>query len=126
MSAALTLGLAEALLRQPLTVMRGRWPRAVALLGRQSLEEAMGELWAATLPAMAKASARAQLLCLPAYLGDDEAAETAAHTWGWLTGACHHRTYELAPSAGELDAALRSVRRVVDAVDGRLVSMSKG
>ena len=41
MSAALTLDLAEALLRTPLPVMRGRWPRVVALLARQSLEAAI-------------------------------------------------------------------------------------
>ena len=76
MSAALTLDLAEALLRTPLPVMRGRWPRVVALLARQSLEEAIDELWAARLPAMAATSARAQLLCLGEYLGDDEVVRT--------------------------------------------------
>jgi hypothetical protein len=116
MSAALTLDLAEALLRTPLPVMRGRWPRAVALLARQSLEEAIDELWAARLPAMAGTSARAQLLCLPDYLGDDEVAEDAAHAWGWLSGVCHHRSYEVAPTSTELEAAVRSVRRLVAAV----------
>jgi hypothetical protein len=115
-TAALTLDLAEALLRTPLPVMRGRWPRVVALLTRQSLEEAIDELWAARLPAMAATSARAQLLCLPEYLGDDEVAEDAAHTWGWLSNVCHHRSYEVAPTSTELQGAVRSVRRLVEAV----------
>src|SRR5207248_5621210 len=82
-TATLTLDLAEALLRTELPVMRGRWSRVVALLARQSLEEAIDELWAARLPAMAATSARAQLLCLPEYLDDDNVAADAAHTWGW-------------------------------------------
>jgi len=116
-SAALTLDLAEALLRTPLPVMRGRWPRVVALLARQSLEEAIDELWAARLPAMATTSARAQLLCLPEYLGDDEVAEAAAHTWGWLSNACHHRSYEVAPTSGELEGAVQALRRLIDRVE---------
>jgi hypothetical protein len=99
---------------------RGRWPRAVALLvSRQSLEEAIDELWAATLPAMETTSARAQLLCLPPYLGDDETAADAAHTWGWLSRVCHHRAYEVAPTGTELEDALRAVRKLVTAVDAR-------
>ena len=117
MSAALTLDLAEALLRTPLPVMRGRWPRVVALLARQSLEEAIDELWAARLPAMAATSARAQLLCLPEYLGDDEVAEAAAHTWGWLSNVCHHRSFEVATTSTELDDAVGAVRQLIDEID---------
>ena len=120
MTATLTLDLAETLLRTELPVMRGRWPRAVALLTRQSLEETMGELWTGSLPAMAATSARAQLLCLPAYLADDETAEAAAHAWGWLSQACHHRVYELAPNAVELTRAIETVRRLITAVHARL------
>jgi hypothetical protein len=116
-TAAVTLGLAEALLRTPLPVMRGRWPRVVALLTRQSLEEAIDELWTARLPPMAATTARAQLLCLPEYLGDDEVAEAAAHTWGWLSNVCHHRSYEVAPTSVELEGAVRTVRRLIDAID---------
>jgi hypothetical protein len=115
--AALTLDLAEALLRSPIPVMRGRWPQAVALLTRQSLEEAIDELWAETLPAMAATSARAQLLCLGEYLGDEEAAENAAHTWGWLSNVCHHRAYELAPTSTELEAAMQSVRGLIETIN---------
>jgi len=117
--ATLTLDLAEALLRSPIPIMRGRWPQAVALLTRQSLEEAIDELWAETLPAMAATSGRAQLLCLREYLGDEEAAEDAANTWGWLSNVCHHRSYELAPTGGELDGAIQAVRRLIEAVDHR-------
>lgn len=117
MTAALTLDLAEALLRTELPVMRGRWPRVVALLARQSLEEAIDELWAARLPAMAATSARAQLLCLPEYLGDDDVAADAAHTWGWLSNVCHHRSYEVAPTSTELDGAVRAVRRLIETVN---------
>ena len=117
MSAALTLDLAEAFLRTPLPVMRGRWPKVVALLTRQALEEAMDELWAERLPAMATTSARAQLLCLPEYLGDEEVAEDASHTWGWLSNVCHHRSYELGPTGTELAAATRSVRRLLERIE---------
>jgi hypothetical protein len=85
-SAALTLDLVEALLETPLPVMRGCWPQAVALLARQSLEEAIDELWAGTLPAMAGTSARAQLLCVAEYPGDDEIADGAAHAWAGSAG----------------------------------------
>lgn len=119
MSATVTLELADALLRHPLPVMRGRWPRAVALLARQSLEEALDELWAEVLPGAERASSRAQLLCLPAYLGDEEAAESAAHAWSRLSRACHHRIYELAPGSGELERLLAEVRRLIRAVERR-------
>jgi hypothetical protein len=66
---------------------------------------------------MAATSARAQLLCLPEYLGDDEVAEAAAHTWGWLSNVCLHRSYEVAPTSGELDGAVQAVRRLIEAVD---------
>ena len=115
----MTLDLAEALLRNPLPVMRGRWPQVVALLARQSLEEAIDELWAETVPAMTATSARAQLLCLAEYLGDDEVAEDAAHTWGWLSRVCHHRSYELAPTSTELEGAVQTARRLIETVDRR-------
>ena len=119
MTASMTLDLADTLLHHSVPVMRGRWPRAVALLARQSLEEALDDLWAVVLPGAERASARAQLLCLPEYLGDEEAAESAAHAWSGLSRACHHRTYELAPSSGELERLVAEVRDVIRAVEKR-------
>ena len=93
----------------------GLWARAAAFLGRQSLEDAMSWVWIRRAPGLESCPARAQLLCLGPYLGDEELAESAAYVYGRLSSACHHHAYELAPTADELRAWLSAVDRLMSA-----------
>jgi hypothetical protein len=82
----------------------GLWPRAAALLARRALEASVLGLWQRRTLDLESCSMRAQLICLRTYLGDSELAARAGHAWSALNRACHHHTYELAPTAWELDA----------------------
>jgi hypothetical protein len=86
----------------------GLWPRAAALLARQALEESLDEFWASHEPGLANCSTRAQLLCVASYLGESHA-ETCTAVWGSLSRACHHHSYELAPTAEELNGWIDQV-----------------
>lgn len=90
-------------------------PRAAAVLARQALESQIVAVLAARISGIDRAPLRAQLLCLQTYSADPDLAEAVAHAWWALTGACHHRLYELAPSASELDNWLETVARFVAA-----------
>lgn len=104
---------ARDLVRRPTAGTVGLWPRAAALLGRRALEEALDELWSKRAPGMERATARAQLSCLPDYLGDPGLASEIVFTWSVLSSACHHHAYELAPTAPELERRLDAVDRLV-------------
>jgi hypothetical protein len=106
---------ARGLLRRPDPATAGLWPRAAALLARQALEAALGELWRRKRLELADCPMRVQLLCLRDYLADRGAARGAAHAWAALSRACHQRPYELAPTAGELAGWLEAVETVVAA-----------
>lgn len=80
---------------------RGMWPRSAAFLIRLALEQSLDELWGAVQPGLAECSMRAQLLCLPLYVGEVSARRAGA-AWSELSRACHYHTYELAPTAVEL------------------------
>lgn len=95
----------------------GVWPRAAALLGRRAIEEALDRLWAKRAPGMERASARAQLACLPDYVSDRTLAADVAYAWASLSSACHHRTYELAPTAGELQRRFAVADRLIEHVE---------
>lgn len=113
------LAAARALLADKSAATAGGWPRMVALLTRQALEEALGEFWEAR-PATAGLSAssrKSQLACLPFYL-DAGVAREAAYVWAALSDACHYHAYELAPTAGELTGW-------IDAVAGLTQSMNQ-
>lgn len=88
-------------------------PRAAAALARQSLEGQLLVLLGARFPGLEHCGVRAQLLCLQASLDDQTLAEEVAHAWWALTGACHHRLYELGPSRMELEGQLDVVARFV-------------
>ncbi len=77
----------------------------------------MDLLWSARAPIVARCSMSAQLLILPGYLRDDDAAREAAYAWSALSRACHHHVYELAPTAPELRALIQSARRVGAAIE---------
>ena len=91
----------------------GLWPRASALLARQALEDAMDGFWLVRAPGMEQCSARAQLLCLSHYVGDEELAERVSYAWAGLSGACHQHPYELSPTSAELIGWLTTVDQLV-------------
>jgi hypothetical protein len=95
----------------------GLWPRAAALLGRQALELSLARLWTLTAPGLERTSARCQLLCLTGLLDDRDLAGRVSSTWSGLSRACHHRAYELAPTAAELTAWLETVWALDDRVE---------
>ena len=109
---------AYSVLEEPPAALTGRWPRAVALLGRQALETSLADLWAKREVKIGWASERSQLLCLPQVLGNRRLAEDTTLAWNGLSEACHQHAYNLPPTAGELAAWLEIVddlRRAVDA-----------
>ena len=108
------LAAANGLMQRPDTLITGIWPRAAALLARQALEAAMAELWAAKRQAaeMAGCTMRSQLLCLTAYL-DPGTARRAAYLFAALSRACHHHSYELAPTAAELTGWLDQAGQLI-------------
>ena len=91
----------------------GLWPRATALLARQALEAALDDFWRVRAPGMEHCSARAQLLCLSYYLGDEEIAERVSYAWAGLSRACHQHPYELPPTSAELLGWLGVVEQLV-------------
>jgi hypothetical protein len=104
---------AKALLARPDANVRGFWPRAAAHLCRQALEASLDSWWRSRLPGMEATSMRAQLACLPTYLGNGDLAGRLAYTWSGLSNACHHHTYELAPTSAELEAWISAVQSFV-------------
>jgi hypothetical protein len=87
----------------------GTWPRAVALLARQALEQGLDDFWSARAPRVREASRHAQLLCLAAYLDDEGVVSGVRYAWHGLSRACHHQVYELPPTATELEHWLDAV-----------------
>lgn len=110
------LGMARQLLDRASPETAGLWPRASALLGRQSLEMAVDEYWAARRIPLDSCPTLQQLICLREYLGDADLAGRVRHAWNALSRACHHHPYELAPTAGELDALFETVAEMLKAV----------
>ena len=108
---------AERVLVDPSDALFGCWARASALLARQSLETAMDQLWRTRAPLVMQCSTTAQLLVLPSYLRDQEAARDAGYAWSALSRACHHHAYELPPTASELRSLIGLTRRVAAAID---------
>jgi hypothetical protein len=85
---------------------------AVATLSRQALEAAIDEYWRRSAPGAEGAPRTIQLLCLPSY-AEETTAELAGQTWVSLSGACHVRAYDLAPSPDELSAWLIDAGTVI-------------
>jgi len=106
------LDAAQRMLEEPSRGTVSAWPRAVALLARQRLEAALGELWRARLPGAEQLTMRAQLACARSQLGPELAGELA-YTWHALSRATHHHHYELDPTREELATLLSAVRRLV-------------
>jgi hypothetical protein len=108
---------ARDLIREEDTATAGLWPRAAALLARQGLELAMARLWEVTAPGLERTSTRCQLLCVGDMLNDRELGGRTTLTWYSLSNACHHRVYELPPTASELNLGLETVWELAEAVE---------
>jgi hypothetical protein len=113
MTAAEILERATGLLRHPTEGTAGLWPRATAVLARQALEIGLDEALSAKIHGVQKAPVRVQLLCLQSYLDDVETAHEVNLAWWALSRACHHGSYELPPTAPELEGLIDVVRRFV-------------
>jgi hypothetical protein len=96
----------------------GAWQRAAAFLGRQALETAVGDVWSGSATDLDECSMAAQLVCLPFYLEDVEAARRARQCWYALSSACHAHPYELAPTVAELRSLLDDIGIFIEAVYG--------
>ena len=96
------LTLAHGLIDRAEPDMAGLWPRASAVLAGRALEASLHRLWERQTLDLRACSMRVQLICLRGYLGDEDLAARARHTWSALRRACHHHPYELAPTATEL------------------------
>jgi hypothetical protein len=94
----------------------GLWPRASALLARQSIESSMDALWGLRSPGMRATTLRCQLLCLGDFLHDPALAGRVSLTWSGLSRACHLRVYELPPSLEELQSWLQCAWDLAEAV----------
>jgi hypothetical protein len=106
----------------------GLWPRAAALLGRQAIEAAMDDLWQLSAPGLEDTSAKCQLLCLSCFLGDPDLAGRVHATWHGLSRSCHIQTYELAPTATELEDWLETAWALADHVHrihGRIAHLAR-
>ena len=112
-SAQDVLRIARGVISRPEMGLNGVWPRAAAHLCRQALELALEEFWKKGMPALADATLRAQLVCLPLYMKDEELARLVGYTWSALSHACHHHMYELAPTVSELTAWADTVEALI-------------
>lgn len=110
------LQLADGVISKPTGVMVGRWPRAAASLGRQSIEASLADYWQRIEPTIANTSMRAQLLALPVYLHDERLGRDVSSAWHQLPRACHYHPYELPPTEPELRHLLAVARRFATAV----------
>jgi hypothetical protein len=92
---------------------QGLWPRAAALLARQSLEVALKTYWRIKAPGVEESSLRAQFLCLGSWISDAPLARRAYYAWSALSRASHHHPYELTPTRDELTVWGETVLEII-------------
>jgi len=111
------LAAARDLLERPAAAGVSGWPRAVSLLTRQALENAIDEFWKASTATagLCDCTRKTQLTCLPAYL-EPRLAREASYIWAALSNACHYHPYDLAPTAAELSGWIDSVAALLAAI----------
>lgn len=114
MTPADLLAAARDLVQRPAAANIGGWSRAVAILTRQALEQALDEFWAAnrTTAGLCDCTMKTQLTCLPAYL-EPQLARQISYVWAALSNACHYHPYDLAPAAAELTDWMHTVRDLI-------------
>jgi hypothetical protein len=108
---------ARDLTRMEVEATAGLWPRAAAFLARQAVEVALARLWGVTAPGLERTSGRCQVLCVGAFLDDRDLGGRVVLAWNLLSQACHHRVYELAPTAAELNRTLETAWELADACE---------
>jgi hypothetical protein len=115
MTPAALVAAARGVLDEPSAASSGGWPRMVAVLTRQALEQALAEFWVAApgTAGLLHCNYRTQFTCLPFYL-DAATAREADYLWATLSEACHYHAYELAPTASELTNWLDAVAGLVE------------
>lgn len=118
MNPATRLELADTLLTQPGPGPAGAWSRAAACSIRLAIEQALRELWDATVPELNDCSMRVQLLALPKFV-PGAAAIDVSELWHTLSRAAHHHDYELAPTAAELRTWHNEASRLVGELRSR-------
>ncbi len=110
------LDIAASLLASPPSCMEGCWQRGCASVIRSALEQGLEEYWTRKEPSLVGRPLRHQLLALNA-LADQETAALAPAAWYGLSRAVHHHTYELAPTAAELQGWHHEVTTVLALLD---------
>jgi hypothetical protein len=111
---------ARDLLERPPSAAVGGWQRAVALLARQALEQAIEDFWAMdpSTAGLREATRKTQLTCLPAYL-QPRLAREISYLWAALSNACHYHPYDLAPTGVELAQWIEAVAALLMAIKGQ-------
>jgi hypothetical protein len=110
------LEIARGLLASPAPSLRTSWPRACAALTRLALELGLARYWQQRAPSLVGRPMRHQLLAL-AVLADVKTAALAGSAWHGLSRAMHHHTYELPPTAAELQGWLDETAVVLKRLD---------
>lgn len=105
------LGLADAILDGTITVPGASAARAAAVIARQVLEEAVERRCQELAGTVARPTFRSQLVLLRE-LGDPVVADRARVAWDGLSRACHHHSYELQPTVGEVRTLTNLVKEV--------------
>lgn len=95
---------------------------AASLLLRQALEDAIGDYWMKTEAGLADCSGRVQMVALPEYLDNAEAARDVVYCWNRLSHACHHHVYDLPPSEAEFGHYVNVTRRSIEVLTSEPVS----
>jgi hypothetical protein len=96
------------------------WRRITAVLARQALEQGLAEYWERRgFPGFGQTSIRCQLICLREYGPSRELSARANLAWWFLSRACHHHPYELAPTYEELHPRLEDVGEVLKALESK-------
>jgi hypothetical protein len=106
---------ARRLLDTPTRESISGWPRAVALLARMALEEALDAYWREHLKGAEYLDMRAQLNCARIEMPADVAGDLS-YAWHGLSRATHHHAYELDPTAEELRSLLTISDRTLAAL----------
>ncbi|MCQ4082161.1 hypothetical protein NGB36_16480 [Streptomyces sp. RB6PN25] len=110
------LAAADRLLNPPpdtaLTLAPGLRARAAAVLLRLALDETLDAFWRGISPAMTR-NGRSRMLCLQWYVRPSVARHWHT-TWAALSAACHHHTYELPPTPGEVRAWHQDVTELLN------------
>lgn len=94
-------------------VTAGLWPRCVAFLLREALEDHVATILDRIAPGVRATPMRAQLITLRVLWSRPELARRVAHTWSALSEATHYQGYELAPASADLHGWMQTVEELV-------------